>query len=367
MNVITGRIIVKETGAGIPDLLIVVYDCDSRTLPEDVIAKSTIRPIADINKMKIQDDRIGSLLISEESVHKCTNTPIADIWQKIQGNRIGSVLTDANGRFNLEYDDTHFQAEGKDKRPDLVLFVVAPEDPSLGSCPPILHVSCGLRKNAGRIETYLIKLPFANLRKAGVSLPGMPSLSPVDIDMDDMLAKMKKLAEKRPEEETKGKPFSERYRERQQKLAEERKKAGVEERSQRNVALSFPIQIISGGENLSAAQIVPDEKEGIFLFKRSPETEHISLTFKGVKYSQTIENTAKGMSFVVDQEAKTFHISMPASPVKLELPDTEPSALYNFYQVQRKKAESADIIKKGTIKTTDTTTNSEGAPSRVSG
>jgi hypothetical protein len=36
MNIINGKIIVKETGSGIPNLVIVVYDLDPRTNAEEI-------------------------------------------------------------------------------------------------------------------------------------------------------------------------------------------------------------------------------------------------------------------------------------------------------------------------------------------
>ena len=37
MNVINGRVVLKESGVGIPDLLVVVYDVDPNTRSEEAI------------------------------------------------------------------------------------------------------------------------------------------------------------------------------------------------------------------------------------------------------------------------------------------------------------------------------------------
>ena len=37
MNKIAGKVILKETGVGIPNLLITIYDLDPGTKPEEVI------------------------------------------------------------------------------------------------------------------------------------------------------------------------------------------------------------------------------------------------------------------------------------------------------------------------------------------
>lgn len=57
MNVVSGRVVVKESGVGVPDLLVVVYDVDPGTRSEDEA-----------------DDRGGGI-----------------------GDRLGSRLTDAAG------------------------------------------------------------------------------------------------------------------------------------------------------------------------------------------------------------------------------------------------------------------------------
>ena len=180
MNEIHGKVLIKETGSGVPDLLIVVYDLDPRIETEKVL-----RGITDNKSL--------------------------DIWKKIKGDRLASVLTDENGKFELQYEDSQFQVRDRERRPDIALFVVAPEDPSTGPCPRILHVSYGTRRNAGRIEHYVIKLPREVLRKAGISIPGVLPFAPELPGVDDLLVKMKELAEERHKKQRGDKPFSEWY------------------------------------------------------------------------------------------------------------------------------------------------------------
>lgn len=141
MNKVTGKVLLHETGVGVPNLVVTVYDVDSDTLPQEAI-----------------QSRQASLV---------------NFWGRLQGDRLGSVLTDQDGTFVLEYEDK----EVKEERPDLLLFVTAPEAPGLDGCSPMLHVSCGIRQNAGRIESYLVRLTAEELKKAGVPLPSVPAQS----------------------------------------------------------------------------------------------------------------------------------------------------------------------------------------------
>ncbi len=141
MNTVKGQVVVKDTGIGIRNLLISVYDVDPRSGATDELLATDI----------------GS---------------IGNIWQSIQGDRLGSVLTDEGGNFELPFEDSAFQiGDNKEERPDLILIVTAPEESGVRPCPPVLHVSCGIRQNAGRIESFLIRLTGEQLEKAGVSTP----------------------------------------------------------------------------------------------------------------------------------------------------------------------------------------------------
>src|SRR5688572_22395398 len=123
MNRVSGRIVVKETGAGIPDLLVAFFDLDPHSRAEE-----------DLNPLAVE--------------------PGTDRGHGIVGSRLGSVLTNADGSFAFEYDDEAFRSGNAERRPDLTLMVTAPEDPEERADPKILHASHGVRQNAGQIETY---------------------------------------------------------------------------------------------------------------------------------------------------------------------------------------------------------------------
>jgi hypothetical protein len=149
MNIVSGKVLVKETGVGLPDLLVSVYDLDPNTKPEDVFDFAN-----------------------------------RGYWQNVKGDRLGSVVTDEVGRFSLQYEDTDFQIRNEERRPDLALIVTAPEEPPAAAitdmhnaaqwCPVILHLSCGIRQNAGRTENFIIRLPLSVLQKADIRPTAAP-------------------------------------------------------------------------------------------------------------------------------------------------------------------------------------------------
>ena len=145
MKQISGHVLVKETNSGIPDLVVAAYDSG--------------RPVQE--SLRRGPDRKGLLL--EDA-----------------GRRIGSVLTEPDGRFVLTSEDLEFQ--GNEQRPNLLIIVFAPEDiqdlDMPYPLPPeerILYMSSVPRNDAGAEEAFTIRLLQAQLDhfdlKAGASRP----------------------------------------------------------------------------------------------------------------------------------------------------------------------------------------------------
>ena len=139
MNRVFGRVLVKETGVGIPDLVVALSDYDP-----------------------------GQQL----TLTHLDWTALESAWLDGLGDRIGSVLTDTNGNFEFKFEDEAFQLGDQESRPDLLLIVVAPEDSQSADqpvpLPPqqrILHFSNIPRQDAGLTEAYLIRIPQSLLDK----------------------------------------------------------------------------------------------------------------------------------------------------------------------------------------------------------
>jgi hypothetical protein len=147
MNKISGKVTLKESGLGIPDLIIVIYDVDPHTLPEETLVANQIGSGAMLSGL---------------------------LGQPPIGDRLGSVSTDRDGNFALAYEDEEFRFRKADeKRPDLLLIVLAPEEAGHTADGGVLHISPVIRQNAGRTEAYLIRLTTEQLEKAGVPLPSV--------------------------------------------------------------------------------------------------------------------------------------------------------------------------------------------------
>lgn len=100
----------------------------------------------------------------------------ADIDYILQYDRLGSVLTGQDGRFELTFNEADFRVVDTEPRPDILLAVFAPEvtidkpqvtidkplDPPMGHPlslgQNIIHVSPPIRLKAGRHEAYSIRV-----------------------------------------------------------------------------------------------------------------------------------------------------------------------------------------------------------------
>jgi len=308
MYTISGRVVVKETGAGIQNLLVVVYD---------------VNPKATSKKAP----RVGK---SGQST---------DALQKLSGNRIGSILTDANGNFELKCDDKEFQVQGKERRPNLALFVMSPEERDAKSGSKILHASPDVRQNAGHLETYLIKVPIEKLREAGHFVHGAQIAGLEMPEMEEMLSSIKTLAKERHEAFKSGK--SKLSAELEDWLIEE-KKPQQPLRLPNSFDLRLPLRFTTDELDSSNAVLSYDE-EGQILLKVNPDTQPMPLVFKGVHYTRATarkQSADNASDFLIDVDKKEFHLRVPRSSEKLSLSESTPSDLYRFYVAQNRKVKN---------------------------
>ena len=156
---VSGKVLVKETGAGVADLQVVLYDVDASRPGEP--------------GQKVAKSAAAELYANQNAANPAVS------WQGFPGDRLGSVLTDRQGRFELTFDEAAFQADEPGKRPDLVLLLVAPEDTQQGpkgealpyparTAERILHISHDVVANAGRNEEYVIRLGSALLERHSI-------------------------------------------------------------------------------------------------------------------------------------------------------------------------------------------------------
>jgi hypothetical protein len=365
---VTGRIVVKETGVGIADLIIVVFDLDDTVTQEQLTRRG-------------------------ERLQKRGKGWQDDFWQKLSGNRLGSTLTDQSGSFELEYANADLREANEDKRPNLGLFVLAPEDASLDPCPVVLHISCGARPGAGQIETFLIKLQLETLQAAGISVPATASPPLESLGGSEVLAKMQGLLADRRSDQASGKPFSERYKERRKQRAEA---SGLTRRAKRppqSFDLTLPVRFTDKKSSSDRAEIIQDKESGTLLLRtrsRSAsgdvraldssdigwtqsakehglelleagvgwfgralgrtveagnETRSVPLTFNGVRHTQdlgALKDKRSPNCLVVDAKKGELYFSTQRSTAKLVVSETGPSEPYQIQTRQRRRASSVD-------------------------
>jgi len=138
---ISGFVLLKETNAGIPNLVVRAFNSH--------------KPLHEIIEEHKTEKGFAPTLMQHFEL------PIA------------SAITDINGKFIFNNDDLSF--EGNESRPDLIVTVSAPEDivdiniPM--PLPPekrILYLSAGSRHKAGAEEVYVIRLLKEQLIKFNI-------------------------------------------------------------------------------------------------------------------------------------------------------------------------------------------------------
>lgn len=298
MNKVTGKILLQETGFGIPNLVVTIYDVDFDTLPKKALQSPQAK--------------------------------IVDSWDQLAGDRLGSILTDDDGSFVLEYDDKAFN----EARPDLLLFVTAPEGSGLNECSPMLHVSCGIRQKAGRVESYLIRLTTEALKKAGVPLPhnsaektngakALPArLLKMELHKRETRQVLEKVRTAWGQNEVPGPKISEVYR---QKLHVLEKASGKNGISTNRVRLSLPMVSADGGQ---ARLVFNGESRKWFMNKGN---EIVEANFTGVVSGEELtpdERPAVGINVVLNENKKEFGIVVSRTPVRLSAKENSPGELF---------------------------------------
>jgi hypothetical protein len=145
-NVILGKILHKESGAGIPDLLVDLFDFDAWPDPEEGDGTSGRDSTGDAGSARLPTD-------------------VAALYKL--GERIGSVITDASGQFRFDVIPKDFNLPGTtpETKPDLVMVVLAPDEPGFDLAKRVLYFSKDVRFNAGSREAYVIRFNTAFLKE----------------------------------------------------------------------------------------------------------------------------------------------------------------------------------------------------------
>lgn len=152
---VTVKILHKETGKPLPDLLVVLLDADNFGDPENATAS-----ISSVNLSGISNLLPGSVAGSAETYKNF--------------NRLFSGITDADGKTTATITHRDFNTgKENEQKPDLLLLVLAAEEPGLDLAKRLLYFSNDFRVNAGSNEAYIIKLNSALLKEKGIDIPNV--------------------------------------------------------------------------------------------------------------------------------------------------------------------------------------------------
>ena len=157
MNVLRGKVVLKETSVGIPGLIVVVEGVHA-ALPAGVIAGP------------------ASAAAGGGAVAGDGGTPPA-VDPGTPPTSIATRVTGPDGSVEVEYEDAEFQAAGAAPvRPFLILSVLAPAEAGSTLEARTLYSSQDPRR-ASQTDEFRIAIPAATLTGAGVPVPPDPSLA----------------------------------------------------------------------------------------------------------------------------------------------------------------------------------------------
>ncbi len=155
MNSVTGRVVASPSNLGIPNILVVLFDVDPDGKPAEVIK--------------------GLPATAEAGREAAAGFASPRNELGFLGDRIGSVLTSADGAFTISYENEEFRtATPEEARPDLWLLVLSPERAGKSVRDLLLFASPDIRQNAGRSEAYLVQIDEGVLKEKGIAIPQPP-------------------------------------------------------------------------------------------------------------------------------------------------------------------------------------------------
>lgn len=167
MKVVRGRVVLKDTGAGVAGVVAAVEGVRVGLSDGANVADAPIAAEAAAAAGR------GALAVAPPAVAPTATPPMS----------LGTRATADDGSFEVQYDD------GDGRPVSLRLSILAPDEPGSTVEARTLFTSGDLRL-AGATEEYLIALPADALTKAGVPLPPDPSLTTEHAQADAVIARM---------------------------------------------------------------------------------------------------------------------------------------------------------------------------------
>jgi hypothetical protein len=162
-NIISGKILHKESGVPIADLLVDLFDIDNWADPERGTSTTILRTAP------------------STAIAPVIGGSVAKLYET--GKRVGSAATSATGEFVIHMMASDFNlANPTERKPDLVLLVLAPDEPGLDLDSRLLHFSKDVRYNACSSESYIIRLPTELLKQKDIPFGPPPEKAQASVE-----------------------------------------------------------------------------------------------------------------------------------------------------------------------------------------
>lgn len=163
-NNVSGKILQKETAKGVANLLVELFDWDAWRDPEFT---------------NVESAGASSASVAPDPIDLLSKGDVPSLYK--YADRIGSTWTDDKGSWTFPILNRDINLPGKnEQKPDLILLVMAPDEPGLDPGKRLIHFTRDIRYNAGTSEAYIIRLPTAVLDKFQI---------PVSVEEQDDRAK----------------------------------------------------------------------------------------------------------------------------------------------------------------------------------
>ncbi len=161
-HVVAGKVLCRETSEPVMNILVEVFDVDEWADPEVAQIAVTTNVAGGDGGFDDAGTTNGHAETTPGDFTKLYASP---------SSRIGSAVTDASGAFRLEFSPRDFNLRSEDEqRPDLVLAVLAPDEPGMPLAKRLLYLSGNARLNAGSDEAWIVWLGSALLADRGIPL-----------------------------------------------------------------------------------------------------------------------------------------------------------------------------------------------------
>lgn len=153
------KVLHKETNKGLRDLLVVLLDLDN-----------------------FQDPETGPVILRTSATNFPPEIDLTKLLADYASyNRLFSGITDAQGEVAATIKPRDFNTgKESEQKPDLLLLVLAPEEPGLDLNKRLLYLSNDFRVDAGSNEAYVVRLSSKLLKEKELAVPELETVDSID-------------------------------------------------------------------------------------------------------------------------------------------------------------------------------------------